>query len=50
MSGQDVYNLLLPKREKKGNKGFKKNTVAADPRLSASITWSEIKKYGTKII
>lgn len=48
MSGQDVYDILLPKIKKKYQK--KANSTAADPRLSANITWGEIKKYGEKII
>lgn len=48
MSGQDVYNILLPKIKK--NYENKASSDAADPRLSATITWANIKKYGTKII
>jgi len=46
MSGTDVYNILLPKLEGKFSTVLSKK----DPRLSANITWSEIKQYGTKII
>ena len=45
MSGQKVYELLLPKIKK----AFNKDSKSADPRLAASITWGEIKKHGTKI-
>ena len=46
MSGQQVYNLLMPKIKSK----YTTQSSKADPRLSATITWSEIKKYGTKVI
>lgn len=46
--GQKVYDILLPKIKKSYKK--KANSTAADPRLSANVTWSEIKKYGKKII
>jgi len=46
MSGTDVYNILLPKLEGKFSTVLSKK----DPRLSANITWSEIKQYGTKVI
>ena len=45
MSGQDVYNILLPKIKK----SFLSKKPKADPRLSANITWKEIQKHGTKI-
>jgi hypothetical protein len=46
MKGIDVYKLLLPKLEKK----FFSDTKSKDPRLDANITWTEIQKYGTKVI
>ena len=45
LSGDIVYNLLLPKLEKKYPTVLDKK----DPRLSANITASEIKKYGKKV-
>ena len=48
ISGEDVYSILLPKIKNKYRN--KANSSAADPRLSANITWGEIKKYGTKVI
>jgi len=46
MSGADVYDILLPKLEGKFSTVLSKK----DPRLSANITWTEIKQYGTKVI
>lgn len=46
MKGVDVYNKLLPKLKKKFSTVLSKK----DPRLSANITWTEIKRYGTKVI
>ena len=46
MSGQDVYNILTPKLKSK----FATVLSKKDPRLSANITWSEIKQYGRKVI
>ena len=46
MTGQKVYDILLPKFHEKYHDGKKRK----DPRLSANITWGEIKKHGTKII
>jgi len=46
MNGQDVYNTLLPKLKKK----FPDVLNKKDPRLSANITWAEIKALGTKVI
>jgi hypothetical protein len=45
LSGDIVYNLLLPKLEKKYPTVLSKK----DPRLSAGITTGEIKKYGKKV-
>jgi len=45
MSGQNVYNILTPKLKDK----FPTVLSKKDPRLSANITWSEIKRYGKKI-
>jgi len=46
MNGQKVLELLLPKLKRKYS------TVLSnkDPRLSADITWGEIKKHGTRVI
>ena len=46
MSGIDVFNVLLPKLKKK----YPNVLTKKDPRLSANITWTEIQKYGTKVI
>ena len=46
MKGMDVYNILLPKLKNKYLTVLEKK----DPRLSASISWTEIKKFGTKVI
>lgn len=46
LSGQDVYNILLPKIEK----SFRSAGQRKDPRISANITKGEIKKYGKRII
>ncbi len=46
MSGQKVYDLLLPKLRK----SYKTVLQKKDPRLSANITTSEIQKYGTRVI
>ncbi len=46
MKGMDVYNTLLPKLKKK----FPDVLDKKDPRLSANITWTEIKAFGTKVI
>jgi hypothetical protein len=46
MKGEDVYDILLPKLKKQ----FFSQSIRKDPRLSADITWTEIKKYGTKVI
>lgn len=45
MSGIDVYDNLLPKLKKAYTTVLSKK----DPRLSANITWAEIKKYGTLV-
>jgi len=46
MAGSVVCGLLLPKLKKK----FPTVLTKKDPRLSANITWTEIKKYGKRII
>tara|TARA_Y100000593_G_scaffold87561_1_gene168186 strand:+ start:1841 stop:2335 length:495 start_codon:yes stop_codon:yes gene_type:complete len=46
MSGEDVYKTLSPKLKKQFPNVLKKK----DPRLSANITWAEIKKFGKKVI
>jgi len=45
MKGTDVYAVLQPKLKKKFPDVLKKK----DPRLSANITWTEIKKLGTPV-
>ena len=51
MSGEQVLKLLLPKLKKVFKMGgVKKNgETKADPRLAATLTSSEIRKYGTQI-
>ena len=44
--GDVVYDILLPKFERSWNTRHNRK----DPRLSANMTWTEIKKYGKKII
>ena len=46
MSGQNVYNILTPKLEAK----YPDVLTKKDPRLSANISWTEIKKYGKQVI
>ena len=46
MSGDDVLKLLLPKLDKK----FPTVLTKKDPRLSAGISNTEIKKYGRRVI
>ena len=46
MSGIDVYNTLRPKLKKSYPYVLDKK----DPRLSATITWSEIQQHGIKIL
>ena len=46
MSGIDVYNTLRPKLKKSYPNVLDKK----DPRLSATITWSEIQQHGIKVI
>ena len=46
LTGQQVYQILLPKLEKKYPTVLSKK----DPRLSANVTNTEIKKYGKRII
>ena len=46
MDGETVYDVLLPKLKNK----FPTVLQKKDPRLSASVTWGEIKKFGTRII
>ena len=46
LPGDVVYRLLRPKLKKK----FFQPQKDKDPRLKASITWGEIKKYGKRII
>jgi hypothetical protein len=50
ISGKVVHGLLLPKFKKKFSTVFTKEPPLADPRLSATITNTEIKKYGKRII
>ena len=46
MTGQQVYDLLLPKIKKK----YPEILTKKDPRLSADITQTEIKKFATRIL
>jgi hypothetical protein len=46
MNGKTVLGLLKPKLRRKFDTVLQKK----DPRLSANITWSEIQKYGKKVI
>ena len=46
LRGDIVYKLLLPKLKKKFSTVLKKK----DPRLSATITWGEIKKHGERVL
>jgi hypothetical protein len=49
MSGEQVYDILLPKLKKKYLKMKTSNKLLKDPRLGATITTGEIYKYGTKM-
>jgi hypothetical protein len=44
--GDVVHKILLPKFKKK----FPSILQKKDPRLSADVTWKEIKKYGKKVL
>ena len=46
MSGEKVYDCLLPKLKKKFPTVLKKK----DPRLGANVSWTQIQKFGTRII
>ena len=46
VDGKIVLNILLPKLKKKYPTVLKKK----DPRLSASVTWGEIQKYGKRVL
>ena len=46
MKGDDVYDVLTPKLEAKYPDVLTKKA----PRLSANVSWREIKQYGTKVI
>ena len=46
MDGKTVLRLLTPKLRRKFDTVLQKK----DPRLSAEITWTEIKKHGTKVL
>ncbi len=46
LKGEDVYNILLPKLKGK----FATVLNKKDPRLSADVTNTEIKNYGTRVI
>jgi hypothetical protein len=50
MPGAKVLELLTPKLKKSFEKLKSNKKQKADPRLSAQITWTEIKTYGTKVI
>ena len=46
MSGKKVLDILLPKLAKK----FSTVKNQKDPRLAATVTWSEIKEHGEQVI
>lgn len=46
LSGDDVYEILLPKLKKQ----FLKENKGKDPRLGASISKGQIEKYGKRIL
>ena len=46
LTGHQVYQILLPKLKKK----FATQSNKADPRLSANVTNTEIKKFGKRIL
>ena len=46
MSGDKVYETLMPKLQKQYPTVLQKK----DPRLSAMVTWSEIKRHGKRVI
>jgi len=46
MRGDDVFDVLTPKLEAK----YPDVLTKKDPRLSANVSWREIKQYGTKVI
>ena len=46
LTGDQVLDILIPKLEKQ----YAKKASAKDPRLGASVSSTEIKKHGKKII
>lgn len=46
LTGQQVYDILVPKLEKK----FATVSSNKDPRLSADVTNSDIKKFGKRVL
>jgi hypothetical protein len=46
LTGQQVYDILLPKLRKK----FSTVLTKKDPRLSADVTGTEIKKFGVRVL
>ncbi len=46
MTGEKVYQVLMPKLHKKWPTVLEQK----DPRLSADVTWSDIKKHGTQVL
>jgi len=53
MTGEQAYELLLPKIKKdflRKKKLAKEGKINADPRLSGTICWTEIKDFGTQEI
>lgn len=46
MTGDKVYELLLPKLKKK----YPDVLTKKDPRLGANISWTEIQQYGIRVI
>tara|TARA_Y100000310_G_scaffold100094_1_gene97953 strand:- start:3372 stop:3902 length:531 start_codon:yes stop_codon:yes gene_type:complete len=45
MPGEDVYRILLPKIKRSWATRFER----ADPRLSATMSWTEIRRHGKKV-
>jgi hypothetical protein len=46
LTGRQVFDIIVPKLKKKFSNAFSKK----DPRLGASVTYTEILRYGVKII
>jgi hypothetical protein len=46
LTGQQVYDILLPKLEK----AYARVSTLKDPRLAASVSWTEIKNNGVRVL